>query len=335
MTATSTGNGLCLPVSETVKLTFIPTPTVDAGPNRIYCDEIPLVDLAGKLTGTTDIEWASNGDGNFTDPVNSRVNNFQTTATDTLGYVLMTLSANINGVGCYNYDQFIIGFEPAPSINISSTAACEGDTILLIGQPTNITEDSTAIYQWTFGANILQTSDSILEVLETGTYTLDYILDRCQVNLSATIVFNPDALPIASYTKTLCPNDGETTIDLTIKGAYDKYYWVELNDSSQTVTVNTSGTYNFIVFNEFNCTENGTATIQLLPAPLIDVEDLSSCEGDTIFLVGKPSNINNELSASYEWSYNGTLFNVTDSIVLNSKEGYYTVNTLPQNVKEQ
>lgn len=148
MIATSTGNGICLPATETVKLTFAPTAFVDAGPNRIYCDEIPLVDLAGLLTGTTDIEWASNGDGVFVNSVASLSNNYQTTAKDTLGFVVITLSANTGGVGCFNYDQFLLNFEPAPSISLLNTTACEGDTIYLIGQPSNIDNDSTAIYQW-------------------------------------------------------------------------------------------------------------------------------------------------------------------------------------------
>lgn len=151
---------------------------------------------------------------------------------------------------------------------------------------------------------------------------MEYILDRCQAQRTSTVIFNP-MVSVDSYSKAICPNDNETTVDISIDGDYDRYFWKELNSSLQTVSIDSSGTYNFVVFNTFNCSDSGSAVIQFVPAPLIDVENFTACEGDTVYLVGKPSNISNVSNATYQWSYNGLLINIEDSIIEAKEVGLY------------
>lgn len=260
MTATTTDVGICAPVQSSLSVAILQAPLVDLGSDRIYCDEIPLVDLSLNLLVANDVEWSSSGTGEFLSPHTSFDNSYQTTEVDTTGVVVIKLAANVNGIGCLNFDSLLIGFEPAPQINIESLTGCEGDTITLIGKPVNITQDSTAIYQWSKNGVVLNNTDSIINVLGPGVYRLEYVLDRCQVEKAATVVMNPSPPSPASFSQVICVDKGDLA-EIEISGNYMKYYWAELDDSSKVVGIDSVGVYNFMVFNEYNCVKSGQATV--------------------------------------------------------------------------
>ena len=62
---TSTGNGNCIAVRDTVVVTFTPAPTVNAGADLDVCMNNPVVTLNGSITVATGAQW-SGGLGTYT-----------------------------------------------------------------------------------------------------------------------------------------------------------------------------------------------------------------------------------------------------------------------------
>jgi len=63
---TSTTNGNCIAVTDTMKITIQKTPAVNAGIDKIVCANKDTVQLLGTITGTTTTgTWTTSGTGTF------------------------------------------------------------------------------------------------------------------------------------------------------------------------------------------------------------------------------------------------------------------------------
>ncbi|MCE3227998.1 MAG: large protein possible or adhesin AidA-related protein [Bacteroidetes bacterium] len=98
-TLTSTNNGPCAAVSDTVMMKIRQPATSNSGPNQTLCSNVTSINLTGVIGGggTTGI-WSSSGAGGFT-PLNTSLNtSYAVTAGDiTSGSVIFTLTSTNNG----------------------------------------------------------------------------------------------------------------------------------------------------------------------------------------------------------------------------------------------
>ena len=90
---TSTGNGKCLAVSDTVNVVFDPNPTADAGPDVKICKNNLTVQLAGATENNTTQTWTTSGTGTFNN-VNILNAIYTPSQADTAGNVILTLKSN-------------------------------------------------------------------------------------------------------------------------------------------------------------------------------------------------------------------------------------------------
>lgn len=98
-TLTSTNNGPCAAVQNTVMVTVIHIATITAGPNQLICSNAGVIDLAGSINSPSNtVAWSSNGAGPFL-PFNSVTTpTYNLTAADiTAGAVIFTISSTNNG----------------------------------------------------------------------------------------------------------------------------------------------------------------------------------------------------------------------------------------------
>lgn len=258
ISASTFGNNGCTATSKSLTLNIDRTPIIDLGNDHVYCDDLPLVDLDPSVQFANDYDWTTDGQGSFTNAITQRENSYQVVAADTTNTVTLYLTTNIV-TGCLNYDSLQINFEQPPAITINSTLACEGDTLTLVGQPTNIS-NSNARYIWYKDNVVINDQDSVINAVETGEYVLNYVLEQCQSTETALLTFNPSPQVPDSFEEVICVQFGETA-DVEITGDYLKYYWVELNDSSKIANIDSGGVYNFLVLNEYNCTQTGVANV--------------------------------------------------------------------------
>ena len=114
---TSTGNGNCIAVRDTVVVTFTPAPTANAGADLDVCTNNPIVTLNGSITVATGAQWTG-GLGTFTP--NAQTLNAQYAPTPfelQSGSVQLTLTTTGNGNCIAVADQMTITVTPSPVVD--------------------------------------------------------------------------------------------------------------------------------------------------------------------------------------------------------------------------
>jgi hypothetical protein len=119
-TLTSTGNGTCNAVMDTMSITITPTPIIDAGPDQTVCSNNALVNLSGTAVAVaTNGTWSTAGDGTFSPstPDNLVVTYTPGAADLAAGSVLLTLTSSNQGTCNPVTDNMKITFTTAPTID--------------------------------------------------------------------------------------------------------------------------------------------------------------------------------------------------------------------------
>lgn len=95
---TSTSQGTCMPVNDTVVVTIAPEPTVDAGPDIEICETTATVPLVATATNSAGNTWSSSGNGSFSN-ANQTTTTYNPTAQDiNNGSVVLTITASGNTI---------------------------------------------------------------------------------------------------------------------------------------------------------------------------------------------------------------------------------------------
>lgn len=232
-------------------------------------------------------------------------------------------TADISGLSAGSYtvtfvDQNACVFEYTTTIDQSSlfeptitaggpTTFCDGDSVIL-------TATAGDTYLWSTGA----TTQSIT-VLVSGIYTVNVITDEGCAGDSDPVQVTVNPLP----TPTVSPVGSTTFCDggsVTLTtGSYATYLW-NTGETTQSITVDTSGVYSVTVTNGNNCeATSGTisVTVNELPNPTVSIlGDLAFCDGSDVTLTASAA-------ASYLWSNGQT----TQSIDVTGSDSYWVTVT--------
>lgn len=114
---TSTNNGNCLPVSDTIKVTILPAGVANAGNNITICANT-TAQLNGSITGAPTGTWSTTGSGGFIPNANTLNAIYVPSPADTTaGFIQLILTAN----SCnQSKDTITLSFTPAPTANAGS-----------------------------------------------------------------------------------------------------------------------------------------------------------------------------------------------------------------------
>ncbi len=173
---TSTNNGNCLPVKDSIRVLFTPSPYVDAGSNGFICFNDPDINLSGSISGATTTGVWSGGTGTFL-PANSNLltNYFPTAAEISAGSITLTLTSTNNGICNADSDLVKIDFVSPPFANFSANNVC-------LGAPTNFIDFSLqgfgSVSQWFYdlGDGSTETQQNFSHTYTNpGTYTVNLI----------------------------------------------------------------------------------------------------------------------------------------------------------------
>ncbi|NCO56253.1 MAG: hypothetical protein GW876_12760, partial [Bacteroidetes bacterium] len=159
MTLTSTNNGGCLAISDSITVNFTPRPLVNAGNDFSVCSNDSAL-LAGVVTGSsTTGYWSSTGNGNFS-PDSSNLNAYYIpdSADISNGFVDIVLTSSN---ACPVKDTVTVSFILAPTVDAGNNInICAGqDTVNLNGSVSGTT--NTGIWT-TNGTGIFIPNDSTL-----------------------------------------------------------------------------------------------------------------------------------------------------------------------------
>ncbi|MEM7036972.1 MAG: gliding motility-associated C-terminal domain-containing protein [Bacteroidota bacterium] len=203
---------------------------------------------------------------------------------------------------CVGSDTVIVGAYTQPDIDLGPDInLCDGESTTLIAPSGNFA------YLWNDG-----TTDQDLEVTASGTYWCE-IRDGNNCTNTDTIVVTFHAFPpVEDLGPDLEACDGES---VTIPGpaGYAFYTWSN-GDTSQNLTVTTSGTYRVEVSNAFGCSTT-SLPVGVTIHPLPDAPTIS----------GGVSGLTASGSGTYAWYYEGTLIaGETGNSITPENAGNYT-----------
>lgn len=262
--------GTSAPVS--VEVFVNPTPTISLSGPAQFCDGDSVV-----LTSSVSDEYLwSTGDTTQSITVFA-AGDYSVEVTD---------EAGCSGVSA---DVTITVFSnPEPVITASDTVVCDGQIVTL-------TSSLASAYDWSTGANTQS-----ITVTENDVYSVTVTDGNgCMGTDSIEITVNPTPTPIPVITPdgptTFCAGDSVTlTVD-----TWDSYLWSPTSDTSQSITVSTSGLYVVTVTNEYGCQAAAAGvvvTVNPLPNPTIQAT------GDGMLCAGESIVLSTGVYNSYEWS---------------------------------
>lgn len=180
-------------------------------------------------------------------------------------YVTMT-----DAIDCRSFDTLQVTGVPSPDFPNTDTAICNGESITLVGQPDNAVDTSgEAIYQWSRDGQVIQLDNTgLLEVSETGVYTLLYELGEC-INYD-TIEVTVHPLPVRDTTIRrffqFCtedpPAEPDTAFAYSTEVPEYTFTWVDFDSLQQrSLPITQSGPLVFQITNQFGCSVLDTIQI--------------------------------------------------------------------------
>jgi gliding motility-associated-like protein len=224
----TTGNGVCSVVTDSVRIEFTPSPTVNAGADQTLCANNAAVTLNGSFTVATGIVW-SGGAGSF-DPSTTNINAVYTpTAAEIAsGSVVLTLTTTGNGNCLAVSDQVQLNFTPAPTANAGADQTlCANNAEIALNGGVSVATGGV----WSGGTGVFTPNNSTLNAtyqptaaeLAAGTLTLTLSTTGNGNCLAATdqVTFTFTSAPIvdAGANGAVCSNNAAIPLNGSVIGA--------------------------------------------------------------------------------------------------------------------
>jgi gliding motility-associated-like protein len=283
------------------------TVTFSNGSGQIYLNGILL---------TTNVQWVAQGGSVLSNSVIENSCNYAQDANSS------KIGLRVTGGSPGNYLNGIMDDFAIWNRSLSATEV----------QQLNNINTSSQNYSWSPGG--ATTPTITVSPTQTTTYTVTTTVNGVSCSDSLTIVVDTAlAVVTLSGPTTFCASD---SLQLTANPGLS-YQW-STNETTQSITVNQSGTYSVIVTNASGCTAYSTNTaVTVQPLPVVFAgNDTSICFADTLTLVGSGA-------TSYSWNAgvsNGIAFVPTSSATytltgidtngcVNTDQINITVNPLP------
>lgn len=125
---TTEPNGVCPQISDSLTITRLPEPTVDAGNNTTFCADIELFRLEGSVTNATGAVWSTSGLGSILPNDSSLTADYAPFGDDLTQDSIVFSLTTYNTSGCQGAsDQRVIYLTPIPTVNAGTNInTCPG-----------------------------------------------------------------------------------------------------------------------------------------------------------------------------------------------------------------
>jgi hypothetical protein len=307
---TTTGNGLCNPVIDSLLVTFTDAPFVVAGDTILTCISSPNTVLSGTSSTGSGI-WTTLGTGSFV-PNNTTLNAtyVPSTADTTAGQVLLVLTSSNNGTCLAEDDTVLIIFAPVPIVATTpDQTVCANNAVVLVGGTS-----TTGSGVWTTsGSGTFSPSNTNLNPTYTpsaadtaaGTVVLTFsATGGCSASSSSITLTITDApLVNAGPDIQACANNANALLNGVISGATTTGVWSTSgsgaflpNNAALNVTYIpsnadiTSGSVTLVLTSTGNglcLAEDDSVVLTITPPPTATAgPDLVSCANNAVALTG-------------------------------------------------
>ncbi len=319
---TSTNNGSCNPVSDTVVITVTTIPTVFAGNDTTVCDNAPIVQLNGIVVGGGGTgQWTTSGSGTFNPSDTTLTATYTPSGADILsGTVTLVLTATNSCLPVS--DTVVITIIPGPSVTAPGNfVVCGATPVNLNGSFTN----ATGLLWSSSGTGMFTPNDSALSVTYTpsaadvtaGTVTIyltstgngictadvDTLTIAYGAQPTANFIHGPACLGMAvTFTDTSTVSNGTIVswswdFGTGTSSAQDTVFTF-LTTGNQTVTL--------IVTSNAGCVDTITMNVYVNPLPTALWSYTTSCPDSAHFT--DASSINPGAITTWGWSFGDSTF---------------------------
>jgi gliding motility-associated-like protein len=194
---TSSGNGNCNPVSDTLRVSFEALPVVNAGADIIMCPGSASPVLNG--TATASGVWTTLGTGTFIPGANPLSPTYVAGETEksngTAKLVLTSMSENCGTVR----DTLAILFRSKPTASFVNTGNCAGAVSSFSDLSTSSASQPITSWSWLIGQDTTSTRNPAYTFTVAGTHTVKLIVSNgCTDSSAKTITVGK--IPVAAFT---------------------------------------------------------------------------------------------------------------------------------------
>lgn len=286
---------------DTVTVTVTPLPKALAGADQTVCAGTGVV-IGGNPTasgGTAPLQvlWTP-----FAGLDNVTAQNPTATPTATTTYTVTVSDRN----GCEATDNVVVTVNPAPTANAGSDKAlCGGlgTSVAIGGNPAGSGGTGTLTYSWSPSSALSNPAapNPTASPGATTTYILTVTDTRnCADKDTVIVAVNPPLVARAGDDVTICAgecvNIGDSPSAIGGDGNY-QYVWSPATGLSSPTAANpqacpvSATTYDLVVTDGKGCSSADAITIQVLPAPVVQIDQLDTAyclEGAAVTLSGIP-----------------------------------------------
>ncbi|MES2763191.1 MAG: PKD domain-containing protein [Bacteroidota bacterium] len=348
ITLTSTNNGNCNQVKDSLVINFTISPFTNAGIDLSSCKNNPVTALSGTVTGATTTGIWTGGTGSF-NPGNTSLTTTYTPSSAEIaaGSVSLTLNSTNNGNCNQVSDTIVINFTNSPVVNAGTDLfACKNNASSVLA---GVISGPTTTGVWTGGAGNFNPSNTALTATYTpsaGEIAVGYVnLILTSTNnggcnsVNDLIRLNFMAKPFANFNYNLvCLNNTTTFTDLSSAGSgtLTSWEWTYGDGSPNTTTQNTSHTYSnaatytaqLVVSNSFGCYDTIRKNPLIYPLPNANFGINRVCNGNLLTLIFSDSSTvsSPEVVNQWFWDFGGPgQSNSQNPAQLFPGSGFYTI----------
>jgi gliding motility-associated-like protein len=202
---------------------------------------------------------------------------------------------------CINYDTNLVVYYDLPLLTVNNDSICQGQQGLLSA---TTTPAQAGTYSWNAGTPSASGQQISASPTGTTTYTVTYSHAFSGCELEASGIIYVDSIPTVTIGSpdtdlTICSNEN---IILTASSTIGNgtFQW-STGETTSTITLDTTLTSVIqVVYEKNNCFDTASITVNVNPAPILTITDISVCSGiDTVFTAtGLPA------GGTYTWQTN-------------------------------
>lgn len=315
---TSTNNGSCNAVRDSILITFVDIPQVQITSQDTVCANTSTVNLSGIISLGFTPTWSTNGAGSIASPSNLNTVYTVNTADTAAGFIQVILSTNA-GICPSQRDTMILVFSAPPVANAGPNQAyCNNELVLLTGIVTGATStgvwSSTGTGLFNPGVNFLTTTYAP-SALDVANGSVNLILTTtnnagCNPDTDVMTITFKDA-PVAEFTNTndcVGQNLQFTDASVAAPNTITSWNW-DFGDFTNSIAssplhpYSASGTYTvtLIAGSSNGCFDTIQHPVTVHPLPIANFTATNPCEGTAVQFTDQ-SFISS--GAVTQWQYN-------------------------------
>jgi gliding motility-associated-like protein len=319
---TSTNNGNCLAVSDSLTLTILDKPTVTILTEDSLCANVPTLNLDGAVTTGYPTLWTiPTGGGAISNPTSLNTT-YNIVPADTIGGSIWIYLETTGGICPTETDSLEIQFVPPPVVDAgldqnfcaNEPAALAG---LLSGTASGATWSSLGTGNFDPSPNLLNTfyypsnndiTNGSVDLILTSSADFGCIADKDTVTITYLEV------PVADFSaQPVCEGEPTNFTDLSTIGSGTITGWnYDFGNGQSSIAANPihvyTGSGNFfatlIVTASNGCQDTVSRNIYINPAPIANFNNNFACENEPVDFIDN-SFISSGTIDSWDWDFNG------------------------------